>query len=146
MPYSRHLVPVRAPLETVWELLLDKVEHPHRYIESVLDFAILGQGEDWTLREMTLPGCATLREFIRVDATAHTLVHTLVDHPCFEGEVINRVTRVPGREDLVELEFAMDWLLRPGAQAPEDDPADLVRSAVEHTREIAEELARAAGV
>jgi len=146
MPQFRHHIPVKAPLETVWELLLDKVEHPQRYIESVLEYTILDRSKDWVLREMKLPGQATLRELVVLDERDHVITFTLIDHPCFEGEVTNRVSPSPEQEGLAELEFAMDWRLRAGAEAPEHDPTELIRCALEHTREIAEELARAAGV
>jgi hypothetical protein len=145
MPQARHLVRVKAPPETVWELLLDKLERPHRYIESVLDSAILDRGENWMLREMTLPGLTVLRERIEVNEAARTLTFTLMEHPNFEGAVINRV-RPTDSPETVELEFAMDWRPRPDRPFSEEDPGDLIRSAAEHIRDIAEALARAAGV
>ncbi|MBL0211586.1 MAG: DUF1857 family protein [Holophagaceae bacterium] len=144
MPRCNHSLTVRAPLETVWALLLDKIEHPQRYIESVMDYSILERGDGWVLREMELPGEFRLRERILVDEAARSLTFTLVEHPSFEGSVRNHVRALPGREDAVELEFEMDWRERPGAPSPAEDPCGMVQSAVAHMRDIAEELCRAA--
>jgi hypothetical protein len=145
MPRCSHRTVVKAPLGTVWALLLDKMEHPQRYIESVMDYSILERGEGWVLREMELPGEFRLRERITVAEAARTLTFTLVEHPSFEGTVSNYLRALEGREDAVELEFDMDWRERPGAPPPAEDPCEMIRSAVEHTRDIAEELYRAAG-
>lgn len=142
MPCCIHRVTVNAPLETVWALLLDKLEHPQRYIESVMDYAILDRGDGWVLREMELPGAQWLRERIVVDEATHTQTYTLVAHPTFEGCVINRARTLPGTSG-VELEFEMNWRARPGATEPSEDPCGMIRSALEHTRDIAEELYRA---
>jgi len=142
MPCCTHRVTVNAPLETVWALLLDKLEHPQRYIESVMDYAILDRGEGWLLREMELPGEQWLRERITIDEVNRTQTYTLVEHPTFEGRVVNRVRALPGGSG-VELEFDMDWRARPGSPEPPEDPCGMIRSALEHTRDIAEELHRA---
>jgi len=143
MPRCIQHVTVYAPLETVWALLLDKMEHPQRYIESIMDYSILERGEGWMLREMELPGEFHLRERITEDEATRTLTFTLVEHPGFEGTVRNQVRSLEGRDDAVELEFDMDWRERPGAPAPAEDPCRLIRSAAEHMRDIAEELSRA---
>jgi len=143
MPRCIHRVTVKAPLETVWALLLDKMEHPQRYIESVMDYSILERGDGWMLREMELPGEFRLRERISVDEATRTLTFTLVEHPSFAGTVRNHVRGLEGRDDAVELEFDMDWRERPGAPAPAEDPVEMIRSAVAHLRDIAEELCRA---
>jgi len=143
MPRCTHNVIVKAPLETVWALLLDKMEHPQRYIESVMDYSILERGDGWILRELELPGEFRLRERITQDEASRTLTFTLEEHPCFEGTVRNQVRTLDGRDDAVELEFEMDWRARPGAPPPAEDPEAMIRSAVEHTRDIAEELCKA---
>lgn len=145
MPRCIHRATVKAPLETVWALLLDKMEHPQRYIESIMDYSILERGDGWMLRELELPGEFQLRERITVDEATRTLTFTLVEHPCFEGTVRNHVKALDGPEEAVALEFDMDWRERPGAPAPAEDPCEMLRSAVEHTRDIAEELCRATG-
>lgn len=139
MSPRRILRHVEAPPETVWALLLDKVEHPQRYLEGVLDARILDEGEDWALRELELPGLQ-LRERVRMDEGAGTVSFTLLDHPCCEGEILNRMH--PQADGTVDLEFLIDWRPRPGAESGSFDPEPLILSALEHIKEIAEELAR----
>lgn len=133
------LMYIEAPPETVWALLVDKVEHPQRYLEGVLDYRILDRGEDWVFRELEVPDIL-FRERVRLDAGAGTVTFTLEDHPCCEGRIVNRLSR--GAGDTVDLEFILDWRVRPGHVRRSADPEPLIRSALGHLKQIAEELAR----
>ena len=46
MPRAVENVVVKAPIDTVWELLIDKAENPQRYLEGILDFRILGRTKE----------------------------------------------------------------------------------------------------
>ncbi len=48
-------LPVSAPLEVLWKLLVDKIEHPQVYVPGVSEVKILEKDAQSTLREMTLP-------------------------------------------------------------------------------------------
>lgn len=133
------LMHIEAPPETVWALLVDKVEHPQRYLEGVLDYRILDRGEDWVLRELEVPDIL-FRERVQLDAASGTVTFTLEDHPCCEGRILNRM--MPGPDGTVDLEFLLDWQVRPGHVRRSADPEPLIRSALEHLKQIAEELAR----
>lgn len=131
---------VDASPETVWAVLLDKMEHPQRYIEDALDAEILERLPDGVIRRMTLPGGVDFRERIAADPRAQTITFTLLDHPIYEGTVLNRL--LAGREGGLELVFELDWRERPGCRDdrdPEELPA-LIRSSVMHTKRIAEAL------
>lgn len=140
MPSHRVRSRVDASPETVWAVLLDKMEHPHRYIEDTLDAEILERRPDGLVRRMTLPGGVDFRERITADAAARTITFTLLDHPVYEGTVVNRLEVVS--EGGVELAFDLDWRARPGC-VDERDPEELpglIRSSVMHTKRIAEAL------
>lgn len=133
---------VQAPRETVWELLLDKAENPQRYLEGILDYRLLGRGGDWLRRELQLEDGLWLRERVDIDAAAGLLTFRLEEHPWFQGAVRNRLEDTPGG---VRLTFEMDWTPRPDTPSGLACPVDLIHGALERTRAIAEELARAAG-
>jgi hypothetical protein len=92
------------------------------------------------VRQLVLPGGVSFRERITTDPVARTITFTLLDHPVYEGTVVNLLQMAPGGG--VELVFELDWRPRPGCvddRGPEELPA-LIESSVMHTRRIAEAL------
>ena len=140
MPTHRVSSPVDATPDTVWAVLLDKMEHPQRYIEDALDAEILDRDEESVVRQLVLPGGVAFRERISADPVGRTVTFTLLDHPVYEGTVVNLLQVRPGGG--VELIFELDWQARPGCRDyrdPEELPG-LIRSSVLHTKRIAEAL------
>jgi hypothetical protein len=131
---------VDAPPETVWAVLLDKMEHPQRYMDDALDSDILVRGQHSVVRELVLPGGVTFRERIAADFATRTITYTLLDHPVYEGSVVNELkSAVNGGVDLA---FELDWKVRPGCVADRDpdEALALIRSSMDHTKRIAEAL------
>lgn len=131
---------VDAPPETVWAVLLDKMEHPQRYMADALDSDIVVRGKQSVVRELVLPGGVTFRERIAADSEAHTITYTLLDHPVYEGTVTNQLLAASGGG--VDLAFELDWNVRPGCTADRDpdEALALIRSSMAHTKRIAEAL------
>lgn len=140
MPRHQVSSPVDASPETVWAVLLDKMEHPQRYIADALDAEILVRNPNSVIRQLVLPGGVAYRERITADPAARTITFTLLDHPVFEGTVTNRLW--VGGEGEVELTFELDWAARPGALDERDpeEPLTLILSSIQQTRRIAEAL------
>ncbi|MBI1752161.1 MAG: DUF1857 family protein [Acidobacteria bacterium] len=140
MPFYRVSTSVFASAESVWAVLLDKMDHPQRYIEDALGVDILERGPEAMVRQLVLPGGVTFRERVVPHPSARTVTFTLLDHPLYEGQVVNHLQKdAEGRTELV---FELDWTLRPGC-VEERDPQellDLIRSSVSHTKRIAEAL------
>lgn len=140
MPFHRVSASVFASEESVWAVLLDKMDHPQRYIEDALGVDILERGPAAMVRQLVLPGGVTFRERVVPHPATRTVIFTLLDHPLYEGQVVNQLQR--GEEGRTELIFELDWTLRPGC-VEERDPEellDLIRSSVMHTKRIAEAL------
>jgi hypothetical protein len=131
---------VDASPETVWAVLLDKMEHPQRYIEDALDAEVLERGAESVIRQLVLPGGVSFRERISADPAARSITFTLLDHPVFEGRVINQFREASGGG--VELAFELNWKVRPGCVDDRDpeEPLALIASSVMHTKRIAEAL------
>jgi hypothetical protein len=140
MPKHRVSSPVNASPETVWAVLLDKMDHPQRYIEDALDAEILQRDRDGVVRILVLPGGVAFRERISADPGNRTITFTLLDHPVYEGTVMNRLK--VGGDGRVDLAFELDWQLRPGCVDERDpgEPLALIQSSVMHTKRIAEAL------
>lgn len=140
MPSHRVVRTVEASPETVWAVLLDKMEHPQRYIEDALDAEILAREPAGVVRLLVLPGGVAFRERITADARARTITFTLLDHPVYEGTVVNRLEARP--DSACELEFELVWEARAGCVDARDphELLALIESSVMHTQRIAEAL------
>lgn len=140
MPMHRVTSRVEASPDTVWAVLLDKMEHPQRYMEDALDVEILERDDAGVVRQLVLPGGVAFRERIAADPGAKTVTFTLLDHPVYEGTVLNRLLALS--DGGVELAFELDWKPRPGA-SEDRDPGEtlaLIRSSAVQTKRIAEAL------
>lgn len=140
MPSHRIVQAVEASPETVWAVLLDKMEHPQRYIEDALDAEILAREPGGVIRLLVLPGGVAFRERITADAERRMITFTLLDHPVYEGTVVNRLESRPnGGLDLI---FELTWKPRAGARETRDphEVLGLIESSVMHTKRIAEAL------
>lgn len=136
--------PVNAPIEVLWDLLVDKIENPQRYVPGVSDVKILEKDGKSVLRQMTTPEI-TVKERITYDEDSREVVFTLVEHPQFSGEVLNKIIVPPDNKpsDPVILEFILDWQpLNPQAPRDEPDMSETIREAVLHTKQLAEEKAK----
>jgi uncharacterized protein (DUF302 family) len=114
---------VHAPLDTVWKLLIEKVEQPQSYMPGVVQSRILQHYGNGVLREIKCEGMM-IKEKVVIDK-AHGEVHYfLLEHPLFTGKVVNRVVpssvQSPVAPQLLTIE--VDWV-------PKDDEAErLIRS------------------
>lgn len=141
MPNHRVCSRVEATPETVWAVLLDKMDHPQRYLAEALDADLLERNELDAVRRLMLPGGVAFRERISADPAARTITFTLLDHPVYEGTVLNRLLESP--DGGVELAFELDWRLRAGALDLRDpgEPLALIQGSILQTKRIAEALA-----
>ncbi|MFB8787367.1 MAG: AtaL-like protein [Potamolinea sp.] len=142
MPYATFSSPVNASFETVWGMLLDKIENPQRYITAVEETKVLQRYDNGILREMRIPGMQ-LKERITVTEEAREIKFTLVEHPLFSGEIINKV-EFPSQEDSGEsliLTFTQNWqpLNEEAENLKEAKMQETIKNAVLHMKELAEE-------
>jgi hypothetical protein len=102
---------VQASLETVWNLFVDKIENPGRYIKAVTGSTIVARYDDGVLREMHTDKM-TIRERITVDERERKVTFTLVDHPLFTGETTNQIIPAPRGAAATEpltVRFVLRW-------------------------------------
>jgi hypothetical protein len=140
VPTATFSSPIDAPADTVWRLLLDKIEHPQRYFPNVTESEILARDERGVERRMVMDGDEIV-EFITMEPKQHEIVWTLMEHPHYEGRVINRLDIDPGHPPV--LTIALVW-------TPNDDKVverpmdDAVRTAVLQIKQLAEADAKGA--
>lgn len=140
MPQAVTSRPVNVPVSLLWTLLIEKIELPQRFVTDVEDVDILERSGSAVLRRMTVRG-QTVTEWIRFDPERYEVVFTLVDHPRFEGSVINRIDLPTPPETTARLTAIMDWEPVEGqADLPEEEANTLLDRALAQTLKVAEDL------
>ena len=143
MPHARFKAVIDADYDQVSALLVDKVEHPRKYVGRILHSTIEERGDGFVRRSMYEPPPVdlTVREIIRRRElpTGEEYVYEHVDSPDYTGTFRNVLSRVDGRDDQVELEYAMDWTPLAGTvdKIGPDEADGIVRRGVLHMKELA---------
>ena len=102
---------VHAALDTIWKLLIEKVEQPQIYMPGAVQSRILQHYGNGVLREIKGDGGMLIKEKVVIDK-AHGEIHFfLLEHPLFTGRVVNRVVassvQSPVAPQVVTIE--VDW-------------------------------------
>ena len=100
-----HSENVNCTKQKLWQLLLEKAQHPERTIKEVVQSQILQKYNDGFLRQMTAVGM-DVKERITIDEKSHEIKFTLVDNENFDGYFINKIQ---GDDDNLTLTYVQDW-------------------------------------
>jgi hypothetical protein len=127
---------VRTSLEKLWNLLLQKVEHPDRTIREVQEVIILERFHDGILRQMKALDMV-ITERIVINESKKEIKFTLIDHPQYNGYFINRVRELENK--LLELTYIQDWELKSGTTKQNElEFQEIIKNAVLEMKKIAE--------
>lgn len=109
---------VHAALDTVWKLLIEKVEQPQSYIPGVVQSRILQHYGNGVLREIKGDGML-IKEKVVIDKGHGEVHYFLLEHPLFTGRVVNRVVPSSVQSPVAPLllTIEVDW-------APKDEQAE----------------------
>jgi hypothetical protein len=110
MPKLEAFVPVDADLQTIWRVLLDRIENPDRYTSGVERCDFVENTDDYAIRDLAMNGMV-LRERISIDEAQGEVRYQLVDHPLYVGDVINALIP-PDPNDMKArpiVQFRMNW-------------------------------------
>lgn len=83
-------VMVHAGHETLWNLLLDRLQHPERYLQEVSEARIVKETDDLMVRELKLHG-NLVKERVSINPYNWELRHELLEHPQFTGFIVTRI-------------------------------------------------------
>lgn len=96
--YAAYSIPVNTTREAVWEILLDKMQNPGRYMPYVVEeLKVLERYNDGVLREVKTPEMH-VKERVTVDEKAGKVTYDIVNYPQFTVTFINQVT-LPANSD-----------------------------------------------
>ena len=85
--------PVNAPKELVWQVLLDKMQNPDRYMPyPIKELKVLAHYQDGVLREITTPEMHAI-ERVTVDESAGKITYDILNYPSFTAIAVAKSIR-----------------------------------------------------
>jgi len=102
---------VHAEHETLWKLLLDRLQHPERYTPGITETQILLQSEHETVRQMKLHG-EIVKERITVNPYCGEMRHELLEHPQFTWVIVTRIVRTARQSPVAPQQLEYDLELQ----------------------------------
>ena len=141
-----HCTKVNAPPAVLWQVLVDKVRRPDKYVPGVKqeNVTVVQEFSELAIeRKMTLGG-NLIHEYINADPQTSTVVYKSMPNPAMRGFVTNTMYVEPGPDgDAVYLDYTMNWIFKDeGAPDKQAEMQESIRGAVEHTKKAAEEQAQ----
>ena len=100
-----HNEQINSTFETLWCLLLDKIQHPDKTIKEITQVEILEKYNDGILRQMQALGM-TIKERITIDRQNKTVRFDLIENSMFTGYFLNRVEDHNGKLTLI---YEQNW-------------------------------------
>jgi len=130
-----HSEQINSTFETLWILLLDKVQHPDRTIKEITHVEILETYEDGILRQMHALGM-TIRERITIDEQNKIVKFDLIENSMFTGYFLNKVE---GSDKKLTLIYEQNWIpITPQARELETKFPQILIKGVQEMKELAE--------
>jgi hypothetical protein len=102
---------VFAPVETLWGLVLKRVEHPNEYLPGIEEVRIIEHRENILIRELRGNGLF-IKERVTVDKMKREIRYLLLEHPLFSGTVTHRVVPLSRQSPVapVHLSMVANWV------------------------------------
>jgi len=130
-----HSEQINSTFETLWALLLDKVQHPDRTIKEVTQVEILEKYDDGILRQMQALGM-TIKERITIDEQNKMVRFDLIENSMFTGYFLNKVDGYDGKLRLI---YEQNWIpITPQARELETKLPQILINGVQKMKELAE--------
>ena len=130
-----HSEQINSTFETLWILLLDKVQHPDRTIKEITHVEILETYEDGILRQIHALGM-TIRERITIDEQNKIVRFDLIENSMFSGYFLNKVEDSDRKLTLI---YEQNWIpITPQARELETKFPQILIKGVQEMKELAE--------
>lgn len=99
---------VQAPFETIWELMLDRIEHPP--VSALKEVQIIERRDNLLVREVQARWLR-IREGVTIDPGKREIRYTMQEHPLFFGSAIMRAVPLSRQSPVspVHLSMVLDW-------------------------------------
>lgn len=143
MPFTSFKTAIEAPAERLWDMLLEKMRRPDKYVPGVVSVDILRAISDMAVeRRMVVKDGSrekTVHEIVSADPETKSVIFKLRNDPVYTGYVLNMIFEEDGK---VELDYTLHWTAKdPSLDAVEPDWAKAIEGAVLHAKALAEKEA-----
>jgi hypothetical protein len=138
-------VVVHAEHDTLWNLLMDRLENPARYTPGITEARIVERTDDTIIREMKEHG-EHVKEKIEIMPYDSQITHELLEHPQFTGTIVTRIVRTARQSPVAPqyLEYDLDLVTKSfkveGALRGEHDVIKDVQTEMKKLKSRAEEM------
>ena len=130
-----HSEQINSTFETLWSLLLDKVQHPDITIKEITHVEVLEKYDDGILRQMHALGM-TIRERVTIDEQNKIVRFDLIENSMFTGYFLNKVE---GSDEKLTLIYEQNWIpITPQARELETKFPQILIKGVQEMKELAE--------
>ena len=130
-----HNEQINSTIETLWALLLDKVQYPDRTIKEITHVEILEKYDDGILRQMQALGMI-IKERITIDVQNKIIRFDLIENSMFTGYFLNKVEGYDGKLTLI---YEQNWIpITPQARELETKFPQILINGVQEMKELAE--------
>ena len=126
---------IDSTFETLWTLLVDKVQHPDRTIKEITHVKILEKYDDGILRQIQALGMI-IKEKIIIDKQNKMVRFNLIENSMFTGYFLNKVEDYNGTLTLI---YEQNWIpITPQARELETRLPQILINGVLEMKELAE--------
>jgi len=130
-----HNEQINSTIETLWALLLDKVQYPDRTIKEITHVEILEKYDDGILRQMQALGMI-IKERITINEQNKIVRFDLIENSLFTGYFLNKVEGYDGKLTLI---YEQNWVpITPQARELETKLPQILINGVQEMKELAE--------
>ena len=130
-----HNEQINSTIETLWALLLDKVQYPDRTIKEITHVEILEKYDDGILRQMQALGMI-IKERITIDEQNKIIRFDLIENSMFTGYFLNKIERYDGKLTLI---YEQNWVpITSQARELETKLPQILINGVQEMKELAE--------
>ncbi|MBU5638237.1 hypothetical protein KOM00_16030 [Geomonas sp. Red69] len=104
-------VVVHCEHKTLWNMLMDRLQHPERYIQGVAEARVTEEEPGVFIAEMALRG-ERVKERVLARPYDGELRHELLEHPQFTGFIVRKIVKSARQSPVAPLylEYDLDLL------------------------------------
>lgn len=98
---------VHCEHQTLWNMLIDRLQHPERYLQHASEVRITQESEDVFISEMTVHG-EKIKERVLVRPYEAELRFELLEHPRYQGIIARKIVKSARQSPVAPLYLEYD--------------------------------------
>jgi len=129
---------INAPVQEIWDILIDRIFNPQKYLPGVLEYSLQKQGQTLIRKMQTTLG--EVIERIVIDVKNMVITSDIIHHPEFEGSTVNKILPTEEQTNFSLIAFIKNWI----PKDPENNNGEFtsIKEELLITKKIAEDNLR----